>query len=114
MSKRIEMLRESLVRLASDAAAQLDYLRKIGVPDGIDELALDYDAIAAAAGEMLRCGELNSSQYDCISRLNEWLQRMSGCAKSHLWTPEALYSAQEWRQVRTMAIECINELNRMG
>jgi hypothetical protein len=100
-------LRDELLLLSSDAESQLEHLRSIGLSECIDELALDYDAIAAAAGDMLQRGEINADQRECIAELNSWLKMISGHANAHLWTAEALRSSEEWREVRFKASQCL-------
>jgi hypothetical protein len=107
MNWRIQSLKNSLNTLASDAEAQLEHLRKLGLPGGIDELALEYDDIAAAADDMFRLHELDKNQCDSVKKLRNLLSRMSGKANSVLWTAEALCSAPEWKEVRSVAKECL-------
>ena len=110
MSQRKKSLVDAVAVLASDPARQLEHLCELGLPDGIDELALEYDAIAAAAGDMLRLGELNKNQYDWIQKLDDLLSRMSSKSGSRLWTAEAISSAPEWKEVRGTAKECLRRL----
>jgi len=110
MSERIKTLMEAVAVLASDPVEQLEHLRELGLPEGIDELALEYDAIAAAADDMLRLRELDQNQHDSVTKLAGLLSRMSGKANSMLWTAEALSSAPEWKEVRSVAKECLRHL----
>jgi hypothetical protein len=110
VTKRLATLTNTLTILASDAGEQLGYLAKIEVPVSIDELALDFDAIACSARDMLQKGELNENQFECIKELNYNLKGMSGPHNSHLWTAEALYTAAEWRHVRNLANHCLTLL----
>jgi len=110
MNWRMELLKKAVTVLASDAEAQLDYLRKLGLPEGIDEIALEFDDIAAAADDMLRLRELDQNQYNWVKKLADLLSRMSGKANSMLWTAEALSSAPEWQEVRNVAKECLRHL----
>ena len=110
MNWRIKSLKDVVIVLAADADAQLDQLQKMGLPEGIDEIALQYDDIAAAGDDMLRLREIDKHQYDAVKKLNELLSRMSGKAHSKLWTSEALVSAPEWNEVRSAAKECLSLL----
>ena len=101
------MLSDALAVLASDADSQLRFLEKEGIPECIDELALDYDGIAAASGDMEEKGEIGKEQRNCVNQLLVFLKQMSGQENRHLWTPESLHSAREWKQVRSMAAECL-------
>jgi hypothetical protein len=110
MKGQMELLIASLNVLASAPSIQLEHLAQLGLPEGIDELALEYDDIAAAAGTMLNNGVLNQAQADCATKLNQFQNEFSGQANAHLWTVEALQSAEEWKTVRGMAAECLATL----
>jgi len=107
MKAQLKLLADALSMLACDADVQLKYLCELGTPEGVDELALEYDDIAAAADTMLQEGDINERQHNSVKKLTEWLKRMSGPANAHLWTVEALRSAKEWSYVRTLADKCL-------
>jgi len=104
---RAQLLIDSLTLLSSPADAQLQYLRHLGDRIGVDELALEYDDIAAAAEDMRQSSELTAAQCDAAQRLRKYLMSISGASNWSLWTPEALYSASEWAEVRRMASEAL-------
>jgi len=110
MKGRVKLLKESLALLASEPDVQLAHLRDLGVPDHVDELALEHDDIAPTAEKMLREGEINEDQLNCIKELDAILKGMSGNSNAHLWTAESLNNAQEWRYVRRFAKQCFNKL----
>jgi hypothetical protein len=113
MRSRIEFLRECLKVLSLDAEGQLNSLAEQGcipLEHYIDELALDYDGIAAAAGDMREKGETDSATCDSVRELNNYLGAISGKANAHLWTAEALRTAPEWQHVRRMAKDCLSLL----
>lgn len=110
MSERTTTLIEAVAVLASDPGRQLKHLREIGLPEGIDELALEFDAIAAAADDMLRLQEIDQDQYDSVKKLDSLLSRMSGNANAVFWTAESLSTALEWKEVRGVAKECLRHL----
>jgi hypothetical protein len=112
VSGRLKSLKGAVRVLASDATAQLEHLGRLGLSVGIDELALEYDDIAAAADDMLRCREIDENQYDWVKKLHKQLSEMSGQANSRLWTVEALSSAPEWKEVRHLAKECLRLIER--
>ncbi|HEY2352913.1 MAG TPA: hypothetical protein VGH83_10385 [Candidatus Acidoferrum sp.] len=85
-------------------------MKTLGIPEGVDELALEYDDIAAAADSMCEGGEIDIQERDCVIKLNAFLSEFGGQNKAHLWTPEALHSAPEWEQVRRMAADCLTRL----
>ena len=111
MTWRTELLDKSLGTLSSTAEAQLEYLRKIELPELIDELALEFDDMAVAAGDMLQRHEIVEDQYRSVKSLQDLLKRMSSQSNAKLWTSEVLASAQEWETVRKMASECLRLLN---
>ena len=109
MTGRLTLLTDSLVILASMPENQLAHLRGLGVPFGVDELALEYDDIALAAESMFCDGELNEMQRDSVLDLNQLLKQMSGAQNPHLWTIKALRTAPEWSNVRQAAVRCLQQ-----
>jgi len=105
------MLIVELAALSSPAETQLDQLRRLGDQAGVDELALDYDAIAAAGEDMRQHSELTAAQCHAVQELNEYLKSISGATNGPLWTPEALFVAREWADVRRMASEALRLLS---
>ena len=108
-SPRLQQLKDALRVLASGAEAQINWLNE-EMPVCVDELALEYDAIAVAADLMFGVGELDEDQRNRVAELNSILSKMSGKENAHLWTTDALRTAQEWRYVRTFAGECLKQL----
>jgi len=108
---RVALLREAAELLAAEPDIQLKHLEKIRAGQNLDELALEYDAIAAAARDMLLCGEITSTQCAAVGALNDLLTRMSEANNQRLWTTEALRSAPEWREVRKVATVLLNDLS---
>ena len=107
MNQKIILLKNAITVLTLSSDKQLEYLQKLGLPSGIDELVLEFDDAIAIVEEMLCCGEINQSQYDMLKRLDSSLSRMSGQTNSSLWTADALSSAPEWNEVRKLATECL-------
>jgi hypothetical protein len=112
MEGRVTLLKDALRNLVASAEEQLRWLEREKV--GVDELALDYDAIAKAADNMLREREITPDQYECITQLDSFLESFSGAANTHLWNETALRGADEWRRVREMAAKCLRLLNAPG
>jgi hypothetical protein len=110
---RRQLLIDSLDVLASPAEVQLEHLRaffgswECGT---VDELGLEYDDIAPAAGDMVDHGEITPSQSEAVTRLNQYLDSFSGQANAHLWSVDALFSAPEWEEVRRLAATCLRQL----
>ena len=111
MSARATRLAEMLQLLASGPDAQLKYLEDTGAPECVDELALDYDAIAMAAQGMVLDGEISEAVRDSAKEILDYLRSFSGEANAQLWTPDALRTAEEWRRVRIMAQKLLNEFH---
>jgi hypothetical protein len=107
---RARLLKDAAAMLASQPDEQLRHLEEIGAPESLDELALQYDDIAAAANDMLLSGELSRPQYEAAVALDEFLLRMSGQDKQDLWLTERLFSASEWQEVRRLASELLKLL----
>jgi|SRR6185312_3558761 len=111
MTGRVEMLKDALKVLAAEPDEQVRWLDTQDVPVDVDELALDYDAIAAAADNMLREGEISKAQCECVKALHQYFDTFSGAANADLWDEAALRSAEQWRRVREMARECLGLLD---
>lgn len=112
MKTRTDLLRESLQVLAAPAVAQLQYLAALGVPGLVDELALEFDDIGAAARDMLEQGELRPSQYEAVGRVDRRLAEMSDSRQEALWTPKALTESSEWAELRQLASAALSTLNK--
>lgn len=108
---RVELLRDATTVLASEPAAQLQYLEQLGVAGVVDELALEYDDVASAAKDMLQAGEIDRVQYEAIQSLSKYLDDMSGAKNKNLWQPENLSVAPEWETVRRLADHLLSALS---
>src|ERR1041385_2221062 len=97
MLSQLKSLTDSLLVLAASADAQLAYLAKLGRPGLIDELALEFDDIAASANFLFDAGVLNKEQCECVRNLNAFLRKFGGDANSVLWTSEALRDRKSTR-----------------
>jgi len=105
-------LRETLGRLAQDPAAQEEYADSLGT--GIDELALEFDAVAPVAPALAARKLISRDQAVAISAVHDKLGQMSGSHNSALWTSEALHVAPEWTEVRrlaSLALDLLSDLN---
>jgi len=93
----------SVAVLALEPEGQLDWLRSIGLPEGVDELALCLDDGVGCAPWMVENGWLLAGAARAIGALDAHLDDFSGMANAALWTPEAVRSAHEWAEVRRLA-----------
>jgi hypothetical protein len=99
-----------LTRLAAPADEQVKYLKEIGVYPSIDEIALEFHDVALLVPGKTSAGEMSTATKVAIERLDSQLSSFSGDVNAHLWTPDALASAKEWHQVRSLASECLRVL----
>ena len=107
MATMKEQLREALVRLGSSAKEQEAYLRQLGTAPSADELALEFsDALGVLQGQ------LDEPAFAAASRLDRYLEDMSGSEHAQLWTTDALYAAPEWTHVRQLAEEALRFLGK--
>lgn len=94
--------------LAKEADEQLLELHRLGCPDVIDELALQFHDQAVLADQLFDSGELTEEQYATVKRMDEMLTSMSGMENAPLWTPAGLRDSPQWNQVRLLATQLIN------
>jgi hypothetical protein len=97
-------LKRILEILASNPEHQIQYLEDLGVAPLADELGLEFDDAVNLPSE------LPAEVGDVLSMLDNKLSTMSGGDKSHLWQTQALSSAEEWQEVRQLAMEALTLL----
>lgn len=100
-ASRLLVLRATVRRLAAPSEDQLTYLAGIGDARAVDELALEFDAVAPAA--LAEAGLLTDQQIRAVMALDDQLASMSGASNAELWTVEAVAAAPEWDAVRHLA-----------
>jgi hypothetical protein len=110
MSGLHENLMSTLEDLAAPADEQEAALRKARV--GPDELALDFDAFAAAAMNLVESGELSLEAHDVVRALNEHLEAFSGAQNAAEWTETALYQSPNWAKARELASMALALMHR--
>lgn len=88
-------------------ALALDYDAQVGLyPSFVevpDELALEFEE---ALENYLGSGaekDFDSAQIDCIAKLDQALESISGPANSRFWTMESLQSDPRWAEIRELA-----------
>ena len=99
----VEELFKALGRLAAPAADQIAYLQRLGTAPSADELALELDDVVFLLPKLLDEGRITWQQADLTRTIERKLLAMSGEQRSHLWTVEALVTAEEWEDVRRLA-----------
>jgi hypothetical protein len=88
-----------LERLASTPAEQLSYLDRLGTPNSIDELALEFDDCFRPLQPLL----LKSGAGEELSALNTLDEALG--SDSLEWTRIALVQSSSWAQIRELARE---------
>jgi hypothetical protein len=96
-------LRSSLEVLHQPAEQQLRYLASLGLPDGVDELALEFDDLAASIAQLAESRVITTEGAESIRQLDEALNAMSGPGNEALWAPWALRTAPAWNDIRMLA-----------
>src|SRR6187551_3311781 len=100
ISRRYQLLRESIVRLAASADDQHAYLESIlahltpngdATGYGNDELALEFDDLYPATEHMRQWGEITQEEIDAARPLEALLDRWSGHQNADFWRREALW-----------------------
>jgi hypothetical protein len=98
---------EAVSRLAAEPAAQRAYLASLGLSADVDELALEFNDVAAARDDMRALSELSADEHRAVAEIDRLLRHMSGEANAHLWTQGALVTSARWKEVRVRAQECL-------
>lgn len=117
MNQRINLLLDALKMLSAAPENQMAYLRQLGPSTDADELALEFDAIAAAVDDMLDLKEISEIQANAVRRVDRMLSGISGPSNETLWTAEALTNSPEWMEIRRVAKACLllfDDKNRNG
>jgi len=95
--------------LAQESPRQLAYLGELGVPTGVDELALEFEDRYLPARTLLDGLGISEQVIEGLAKLDLQLAEMSGAGNELLWTPQALSESVEWSRVRTLARQSLGE-----
>jgi len=98
-------LRRAVELLAADPETQEAHVRELGSWPLLDELALEFDAVAEAFAATATPNAAAS-----VRALSEKLDEMSGEENSGLWQPQAL-GGPEWGDVRALATDALAALD---
>ncbi len=98
-----------LANLAADASDQIRYLQSLG-PISVDELALELEEALAVTWIPIQAGVVTEEQLESARSVDALLDAFSGPENADKWTPEALVTANEWKQVRIAAKEALRQL----
>jgi hypothetical protein len=113
VTTRYQQLRHAVAILAATAEQQVRHLDQIfskmlggrsAAAYGNDELALEFEDIFVAAGDMIEHGELTEAEREAIRPLDELLLRWSGDENADFWEREALFHDSRWAEVRACAV----------
>src|SRR5215212_5012123 len=74
----LSSLRSSLEVLHEPAEHQLRYLASLGLPDGIDELALEFDDLIPTFTQLAESHVISPEGAESVRRLDEALTALSG------------------------------------
>lgn len=99
--------RRCLSWLAATAEEQIGHLQNLGVSPYADELALEFHEVAIQAETRFQEGQISEAEKNELQRLDSMLDAFSGPEHTGLWTAQALSSSGKWREVRTVAGECL-------
>lgn len=97
-------LKGALEDLAAPADKQQALLRKARV--GPDELALDFDAFAAAYN-LVESGELSDEAYAVVGALHDHLGSFGGEENAVEWTETGLHRSANWATARELASKAL-------
>ncbi len=103
MKKYLQNMVHALELLSANSNDQLHYLLEIGLPNEIDELALEFEDEASLITSMFKKGQLSRSQFDALNKLSDKLDQMSGRSNKELWQPSTLRDSPEWKEIRLLA-----------
>lgn len=93
----------SVAVLASSAEEQLAFLVSVGIPEQVDELALEFDDGQLLVRQFRELQWVTAAFQAKVSPLNALLNEMSGEARAELWTSAGLRNSSEWSKVRLLA-----------
>lgn len=98
----------ALAVLASPPDVQRQHLSDLGVPDVVDELALELDDMLAPLKSILSAKGAERA----LSRLGELEVALGSPALE--WTLRGLTEAREWQGVRRLASDALDELQTLA
>ncbi len=119
MPTRYQVLRRTVVNLASPAEDQVEYLDRSfasltgggsAAGYGNDELALEFDDSYIAVGHMCEYGEISQREIEVLRPLDALLDRWSGQSNADFWRREALFTDPRWAEVRDCAAQALAHL----
>jgi hypothetical protein len=119
MTTRYQQLRTAVANLAAPADLQVAYLDEIFVPCtgggsaegyGNAELVEEFYDVFLALNHMHEFGEIEQSEIAATMRLDSFLNLICASQDNVLWSREALFTDERWKQIRLHASGVLKEL----
>ena len=101
----VDLFRSSLEVLAATPTEQITYLADLGVPGGIDELALQFDDAMPMLPQLLTEGLVPEEAGAALTAVDAALTALND-GPDELWSEEGL-AAPAWQTVRTLAADAL-------
>jgi uncharacterized protein YcaQ len=98
-----KLLAQSVELLGLAAEEQLKALTRLGFPENVDELALQFHDQAVIADQLSKIGKITARQLSIVKEIDRTLGEISGPKNAALWTPDALKESTIWEDVRRRA-----------
>ena len=100
---QMQNLWDAVVALSLAPELQLLLLKELGVPESIDELALQFDDHFILAKSAYENQQLTDIEYESLVKLDSYLNEISGPEHSTVWTRESVLDSPEWSRIRFLA-----------
>jgi hypothetical protein len=110
----LDQLESTVSRLASSAADQVEYLRKIKTYPSADELALEFHDLAISSWRLQTQCAISSEVLSLVIALDKKLESFSGESHSDDWDASALENSSNWAEVRSIAKQLLDALGSKG
>jgi hypothetical protein len=103
---QLRNLRHVVERLGQPADRQLLYLRQLGLPDGIDELALEFDDVYRPLRWRLVASISPDDLLASLDAIGILLTQLSTGPPDN-WTATELATSPTWEEVRKAALRAL-------
>jgi len=91
------------------AAATLAELRASYRDDCLDDLAEDFSTFVSAVVPFLE--KTDQPGLKLLLEIDEYLESISGCENSHLWTRQAFLDDHNWSSIRGKAVFAVQHFS---
>ena len=109
-------LQDSLTLLASAGMRQMQYVANLDEISGVrggatnHAIARQFYALVPELASMFTSGTISPSTVKRLEVIHLKLKEMDTLAHATLWKDEALFSAPEWQQLRSLAAGALRQL----